>query len=72
MINGIIFIVWQTSQRGVFMKKLLDSKFLFIVALSLVGLILLGLGAFYLYRPSDTSFLRSGYVLNPLSASVEI
>ena len=53
------------------MKKLLDSKFLFIVALSLVGLILLGLGAFYLYRPSNTSFLRSGYVLNPLSASVE-
>ena len=53
------------------MKKILDSKFLFIIALSLIVLLMLGVLAFYLYRESDTSFLRSGYVLNPLSAKVE-
>ena len=53
------------------MKKLLDSKFLFILALSLIVLIILGIGAFYLFDDSDATFVRSGYVLNPLSAKNE-
>lgn len=53
------------------MKKLLDSKFLFIVALSLVVLIILGVGAFYLFDDKDDTFARKGYVINPLSAKVE-
>ena len=53
------------------MKKLFDSKFLFIVALSLVVLIILGVGAFYLFDDSDDTFVKSGYVLNPMSAKVE-
>ena len=53
------------------MKKLLDSKFLFIIALSLLVLIVLGVGAFYLYRENDNAFVKSGYVLNPMNAKVE-
>ena len=53
------------------MKKLLDSKFLFIVALSLVVLIVLGVGAFYLFNDNDDTFTKTGYVLNPLSPKVE-
>ena len=53
------------------MKKLLDSKFLFIVALSLIVLIILGIGAFYLFDDSDAVFVKDGYVLNPLSAKSE-
>lgn len=53
------------------MKKLLDSKFLFIVALSLVVLIILGIGAFYLFDDKDDTFVRNGYVINPLSGKVE-
>ena len=53
------------------MKKLLDNKFLFIVALSLIVLISLGFGAFYLFDDSDDVFVKSGYVINPLSAKVE-
>ena len=53
------------------MKKLLDSKFLFILALSLIVLIILGIGAFYLFDDSDATFVKSGYVLNPLSAKNE-
>ena len=53
------------------MKKLLDSRFLFILALSLVVLIVLGIGTFSLYNAEDSNFTRSGYVLNPLSAKVE-
>lgn len=53
------------------MKKILDSKFLFIVALSLVVLIILGVGAFYLFDDSDATFVKDGYVLNPLSAKSE-
>ena len=53
------------------MKKLLDSKFLFIVALSLVVLIILGVGAFYLFDDKDDTFMGKGYVINPLSAKVE-
>ena len=53
------------------MKKMLDNKFLFIVALSLIVLICLGFGAFYLFDDSDDIFVKSGYVINPLSAKVE-
>ena len=53
------------------MKKLLDSKFLFILALSIIVLIILGVGAFYLFDDSDATFVKDGYVLNPLSAKSE-
>ena len=53
------------------MKKLLDNKFLFIVALSTVVLMILGVLAFYLFDDSDDVFIKSGYVLNPLSAKSE-
>ena len=53
------------------MKKILDSKFLFILALSLIVLIILGIGAFYLFDDSDSTFVKDGYVLNPLSAKSE-
>ena len=53
------------------MKKLIDSKFLFIVALSLIVLIILGIGAFYLFDDSDATFVKNGYVLNPLSSKNE-
>lgn len=53
------------------MKKLFNSKFLLILASSLVVLILLTVGAFYLFEDTDDSFVKSGYVLNPLSATVE-
>lgn len=53
------------------MKKIVDNKFLFIVALSLIVLIVLGIGAFYLFDDSDATFVKNGYVLNPLSAKNE-
>ena len=53
------------------MKKLLDSKFLFILALSIVVLIVLGIGAFYLFDDSDAVFVKDGYILNPLSEKNE-
>ena len=53
------------------MKKMLDSKFLFILGLSILVLIGLGIGAFYLFDNSDSAFVKSGYVINPLSSKVE-
>ena len=53
------------------MKKLIDNKFLFVVAISLITLIGLGIGAYYLFDDSDSTFVKSGYVLNPLSEKVE-
>ena len=53
------------------MKKLFNSRFLIILASSLVGLILLVIGAFYLFDNVDDSFVKSGYVLNPLSSTTE-
>jgi len=53
------------------MKKMLDGKFLFILGLSILVLIGLGIGAFYLFDNSDNIFIKSGYVLNPLSNKVE-
>ena len=53
------------------MKKLFNSRFLIILASSLIGLILLVIGAFYLFDDVDDSFVKSGYVLNPLSSTSE-
>lgn len=53
------------------MKKLFNNRFLFILATSLVVLILLVLGAFYLFKDEDNQFVKSGYILNPLSATAE-
>lgn len=53
------------------MKKLFSGKFLIILASSIVVLILLGIGAFYLFDDDDDVFIKSGYVLNPLSTSSE-
>lgn len=53
------------------MKKMLDSKFLFILGLSILVLMGLSIGAFYLFDNSDNTFIKSGYVLNPLSSKVE-
>ena len=53
------------------MKKLFNSRFLFILASSIVVLILLTLGAFYLFDDEDDVFVKSGYVLNPLSSTSE-
>lgn len=53
------------------MKKLFNSKFLIILASSLVALILLVVGAFYLFDDSDKLFIKSGYVINPLSQTTE-
>lgn len=53
------------------MKKLFNSKFLIILASSIVMLILLVVGAFYLFDDTDDVFVKSGYVLNPLSSQSE-
>lgn len=53
------------------MKKILDSKFLFILALSLIVLLVLGIGAFYLSQDKGMVFAKSGYVLNPLNVKSE-
>lgn len=53
------------------MKKLFNSRFLFILASSIVVLILLVIGAFYLFDDEDDAFVKSGYVLNPLSSTSE-
>ena len=53
------------------MKKLLNSKFLLILALSISVLIILTVGAIYLFDNSDDTFVKSGYVLNPMSEKVE-
>mgnify|MGYP003290900379 CR=1 FL=1 len=53
------------------MKKLLSGKFLVISATCLLFLIALTIGAFYLFDDSDNKFIKSGYVLNPLSEASE-
>ena len=53
------------------MKKLFNGRFLFILASSVVVLMLLTLGAFYLFDDDDDTFVKSGYVLNPLSSTSE-
>lgn len=49
------------------MRKLLNGKFLFIMASSLIVLIALTFGAYYLFDDADSKFVKSGYILNPLS-----
>ena len=53
------------------MKKLFNGRFLFILAISLVMLISLTLGALYLFNDEDAKFIKSGYVINPLSSTTE-
>ena len=53
------------------MKKMLDNRFLFILGLSVLTLIGLGIGTFYLFNDSSNAFVKSGYVINPLSSKVE-
>ena len=53
------------------MKKLFDGRFLFIVIMGLIMLIVLGVGSYYLFDDSDDVFVKSGYVINPLSPKVE-
>ena len=53
------------------MKKLFNGRFLIILASSLVVLILLTVGAFYLFDDEDDTFVKSGYVLNPLASTSE-
>ena len=48
-----------------------NGKFLIILASSLIVLILLVVGAFYLFDDKDDVFVKSGYVLNPLSSTSE-
>lgn len=53
------------------MKKLFDSKFLIISALSIVTLILLIVFSFFLFDRNESKFVKSGYIINPLSATSE-
>lgn len=53
------------------MKKLFNGRFLFILISSLSVLIFLGVGAYFLFDDSDATFVKSGYVLNPLSDNKE-
>ena len=53
------------------MKKLFDSKFLIISALSIVTLILLIVFSFFLFDRDEAEFLKSGYIINPLSSVSE-
>lgn len=53
------------------MKKLFNGKVLIIIAACLVVLIGLGVGSFYLFDDADATFVKSGYVLNPLSEASE-
>lgn len=53
------------------MKKMFNSRFLFILAISLIVLIILIVGAFYLFDNTDDVFIKGGYVLNPLSGTSE-
>lgn len=53
------------------MKKLFDSKFLIISALSIVTLILLIVFSFFLFNRDEAEFLKSGYIINPLSSVSE-
>ena len=53
------------------MKKLLNGKFLFITASCLVVLVGIILGSFYLFDNSDSKFIKSGYIINPLSEASE-
>jgi len=53
------------------MKKLFSGKFLIIIAACLLVLIGLGVLSFYLFDDAEATFVKSGYVLNPLSEASE-
>lgn len=53
------------------MKKLFDSKFLIISALSIITLILLIVFSFFLFNRNEAEFVKSGYIINPLSSVSE-
>ncbi len=53
------------------MKKLFDSKFLIISALSVITLILLIVFSFFLFDRDEAKFVKSGYIINPLNATSE-
>ncbi len=51
------------------MGKLISKRFLFILGISVISLIMLIVGVFYLFDDSDNTFIKSGYILNPMSAN---
>ena len=51
------------------MNKLINKKFIFILVVSVVSLVMLIGGMFYLFDESDNIFIKSGYILNPMSAN---
>lgn len=53
------------------MRKLFSGRFLFILAISLITLIGLGVLSYRLFDLEDDKFIKSGYVINPLSEKVE-
>lgn len=53
------------------MRKLFNGRFLFILAISLLTLIGLGVLSYRLFDLDDDKFIKSGYVINPLSEKVE-
>ena len=51
------------------MGKLINKRFLFILGISVISLVMLIGGMFYLFDDSDNIFVKSGYILNPMSAN---
>ena len=51
------------------MGKLINKRFLFILGISVISLVMLIGGMFYLFDDSDNTFVKSGYILNPMSAN---
>ena len=51
------------------MSKLINKRFLFILGISVISLVMLIGGMFYLFDDSDNIFVKSGYILNPMSAN---
>ena len=51
------------------MSKLINKRFLFILGISVISLVMLIGGMFYLFDDSDNTFVKSGYILNPMSAN---
>lgn len=53
------------------MKKIFNNRFLFITAISLITLISFTFLAIHLLNGNENTFIKSGYVINPLSEKVE-
>jgi hypothetical protein len=64
---------WYNKKTSSDLKKsfLFNGRFLIILDSSLIVLILLAVGAFYLFNDQDDTFVKSAYVLNPLSSTSE-